>query len=444
MTEKLKVYPEYKASGINWLGEIPSHWVRMPLKAVLKKSSAGTWGEEPKEDGTDIVCFRVADFDYQHLSLSNKNVTYRSVDEKQLIGREVNCGDIVIEKSGGGDIWPVGRAVISNYDIKATCSNFMHVVSVNDKANNKYLNYLFATIYMHGLNRQYFAQTTGIQNLKVKEYLSQVVYFPSISEQDVIAAYLDDVTGKVDALIAEKQKQVEDLRAYRTSIITETVTRGLNPTTPIRKTYSEWFPHIPYNWNVERFKYQASVKANLVHPEDYTQHPQISPDSIEKNTGRLLGYKSVEESGIISDNHLFFKGQIIYSKIRPNLNKVIIAPFDGLCSADMYPIETSNNVRYFQYLMLSNPFVSQVSVVIQDRVKMPKINQVELGEIFIVVPPISEQQAIAEFLDKKTEKIDALIDELTKQLDELAEYKKAVISEAVTGKFDVRDWTPKS
>lgn len=134
----------------------------------------------------------------------------------------------------------------------------------------------------------------------------------------------------------------------------------------------------------------------------------------------------------------------IYSKIRPNLNKVIIAPFDGLCSADMYPIETSNNVRYFQYLMLSNPFVSQVSVVIQDRVKMPKINQVELGEIFIVVPPISEQQEIADYLDKKTTKIDSLVEELEAQLTDLATYKQAVITEAVTGKVDVRDWTPKS
>ena len=110
----------------------------------------------------------------------------------------------------------------------------------------------------------------------------------------------------------------------------------------------------------------------------------------------------------------------------------------------MYPIETLNNVRYFQYLMLSNPFVSQVSVVIQDRVKMPKINQVELGEILILVPPVAEQQQIADYLDEKTSKIDALIKELEAQLRDLATYKQAVITEAVTGKVDVRDWTPKN
>lgn len=440
----MKAYPEYKPSDIDWLGEIPSHWNRMPLKAVLSKSSAGTWGEEANEDDSDVVCYRVADFDYPHLQLSDKNLTYRSIDERQFLGREVNKGDIVIEKSGGGDLWPVGRAVISKFDFKATCSNFMHVISSNEKANNFFINYLLATIYMHGINRQFFAQTTGIQNLNIREYLSQYVYFPPIAEQEVIAAYLDDMTGKVDALIAEKQKQVEDLRAYRTSLITETVTRGLNPKCDFVALQNEWLPKIPCGWYLKKFKYAAIVKANLVHPEEYLQYPQVSPDCIEKNTGRLLGYKTVEDAGIISDNHLFFKGQLVYSKIRPNLNKVIIAPFDGLCSADMYPIETPNDTSFFKYLMLSTFFVNQVSRVIQERVKMPKINQEELGEILVVVPPIAEQQAIAEFLDEKTEKIDTLIDELSKQLDELAEYKKAVISEAVTGKVDVRDWTPKS
>lgn len=90
----------------------------------------------------------------------------------------------------------------------------------------------------------------------------------------------------------------------------------------------------------------AEIKSNLVSPEGYEEYPQISPDNIEKNAGKLLAYNSVEEAGIISGNHLFYKGQILYSKIRPNLNKVIIAPFDGLCSADMYPIESNQMTKF--------------------------------------------------------------------------------------------------
>lgn len=440
----MKAYPEYKPSGIDWLDKIPSHWDSMPLKYTVKNQETdfidGDWIESPFITETGV----------RYLTSGNVGPGFYKEQGNGFISNEtfdkLNCievlpGDLLISRLNE----PIARTCeVPELGYKiVTCVDNVIYRPISDIFSRRFMMY-------HLNSEPFWFNASGLSSGATMKRISRSklgnikVIVPPLKEQEVIAAYLDDVTGKVDALIAEKQKQVEDLRKYRTSLITETVTRGLNPTTPIRQTNSEWYPNIPYNWNVEKFKYQASVKANLVHPEDYTKHPQISPDSIEKNTGRLLGYRSVEESGIISDNHLFFKGQIIYSKIRPNLNKVIIAPFDGLCSADMYPIETSNNVRYFQYLMLSNPFVSQVSVVIQDRVKMPKINQVELGEIFIVVPPISEQQEIADYLDKKTTKIDSLVEELEAQLTDLATYKQAVITEAVTGKVDVRDWTPKS
>lgn len=405
----MKAYPEYKPSGIDWLGEIPSHWKVSKLKHYISISN----GSDPSLDG-NIPVYGTGELPFKTCGEFKEGPTV-------LLGRK---GSIDTPHWVDGKYWNVDTAfdtkVIGNY-------------------NMRYFWYLANIIDINP-----YKSTTAVPSMTQSAYDNMLIPAPSIEEQEVIAGYLDEVVAKVDSLISEKQAQVEDLRKYRTSLITETVTRGLNPNAPIKLTNSEWFPYIPTNWSIEKFKYQATVKANLVHPTDYIHHPQISPDSIEKNTGRLLGYKSVEEAGIISDNHLFYKGQIIYSKIRPNLNKVAIAPFDGLCSADMYPIETLNNVRYFQYLMLSNPFVSQVSVVIQDRVKMPKINQVELGEIMILVPPIFEQQQIADYLDEKTAKIDSLIEELEAQLRDLATYRQAVITEAVTGKVDVRDWTPKN
>ena len=136
---------------------------------------------------------------------------------------------------------------------------------------------------------------------------------------------------------------------------------------------------------------------------------------------------------------MFFVGQILYSKIRPNLNKVVIAPCDGLCSADMYPIETDLNVKFVLYLMLSQYFVEQVSVVIQDRVKMPKINQDELGRIRVVVPTKQEQNEIVDYLDKKCSETDCIIAKKKEQLEILANYKKSIIYEYVTGKREVPD-----
>ncbi len=444
----MKAYPEYKSSGIDWLGEIPSHWSRMPIKAVLSKSSAGTWGEEPREDGSDIICFRVADFDYQHLELGHKNLTYRSVDDRQLIGREVNNGDIVIEKSGGGDIWPVGRAVISKFDFKATCSNFMHVISTNYRANNLYLNYLLATIYMHGINRQYFAQTTGIQNLNIKEYLSQQAYFPPIEEQEAIAAYLDDLTGKVDALIAEKQKQVEDLRSYRTSLITETVTRGLNPNAPLRPSGIDWLGDISEHWDTVKtawlFDNIGSGTTPTSGADEYYKDGNVNwlqtgdlNDGIITETSKKVTEYAVQSKGL----KLYGKGSLVIAMYGATIAKLgllnIGTTVNQACCVLGISKKIISKYAFYFFYAAKGQLINLASGGGQ-----PNISQATIYNFKVVVPPIAEQKAIVEFLDEKTEKIDALISELEKQLEELAEYKKAVISEAVTGKVDVRDWKP--
>ena len=194
---------------------------------------------------------------------------------------------------------------------------------------------------------------------------------------------------------------------------------------------------IPAHWTIKRFKYVATVKSNLVDPDNYGEYPQIAPDNIEKGSGKLLPYKTVEESGVISGNHLFYKGQIIYSKIRPLLNKAVIAPFDGLCSADMYPIETIENTEFILYAMLSEYFLQQVALYVADRVKMPKINQEELSCILMVIPPKDDQEEIAKYLKVKCDAIDSLIAEKEALISDLEAYKKSLIFEVVTGKRKV-------
>ena len=236
---------------------------------------------------------------------------------------------------------------------------------------------------------------------------------------------------------ADIEKQIEILEEFKKSVITEAITKGLDPNVEMKDSGIECIGEIPKDWKISKFKYIASIKSNLVSPDGFEDYPQISPDNIEKNSGRLLNYNTVEESGIISGNHLFYKGQIIYSKIRPNLNKAIIAPFTGLCSADMYPIETGINTQFLLYAMLSYYFVEQVSLVIKDRVKMPKINQDELGLIYVSVPPIDEQINIVEFLEQQCSEINSLIDAKRNQLNIVDAYKKSLIYEYVTGKKEV-------
>jgi len=206
-----------------------------------------------------------------------------------------------------------------------------------------------------------------------------------------------------------------------------------------------WIGKIPADWQTVKFSQVASIKCNLVSPRDYSDYPQVSPENIEKGTGKLLPWKTVEESGIISGNHLFNEGQILYSKIRPKLNKVCIAPFSGLCSADMYPIESDQNIRFLMYCMLSDSFVSQVSMVTEDRVKMPKINQNELGNLILAFPAaLSGQERIVRFLDSKCAEIDAVLEKIRISIEEYKKLKQAVITRTVTKgvRGNSGNWTP--
>ena len=157
---------------------------------------------------------------------------------------------------------------------------------------------------------------------------------------------------------------------------------------------------IPESWKWVRFLSVVEIATNLVQPERYRDYKHIAPDNIEKGTGKLLECKTVAEDKVASANHLFFQGQIIYSKIRPLLRKAVIAPFDGLCSADMYPLNTQLDSAFLLRFLLSDTFNHQISLAMSSRVKMPKINQDELGRVLLPLPPMAEQKRIVARLEE--------------------------------------------
>ncbi|WP_233850936.1 restriction endonuclease subunit S [Paraburkholderia sp. HD33-4] len=150
---------------------------------------------------------------------------------------------------------------------------------------------------------------------------------------------------------------------------------------------------LPEGWEWARFAGVADIASNLVNPSQYRDFQQVAPDSIEKYSGRMIVRRTVSEAGVTSANHLFTRGQILYSKIRPSLCKAVIVDFDGLCSADMYPINSRIVIEYLHRFILSQVFLDQVWVA-ENRVKMPKLNQEALNGFLIAVPPLAEQSRI--------------------------------------------------
>jgi type I restriction enzyme, S subunit len=187
---------------------------------------------------------------------------------------------------------------------------------------------------------------------------------------------------------------------------------------------------IPSGWQWERFIGVAAIQSNLVNPSKYEDSPHIAPDNIESGTGRLLPYITIRASAVFSAKHLFFSGCILYSKIRPALAKTVIVDFDGLCSADMYPILPFISREYLHKYMLSEAFVKQ-SVSEDNRVAMPKINQVALSKIVVPVPPLAEQHRIVAKVTELMAVCDRLETQLTTTQNERHRLLEAVLHHAL-------------
>ncbi|MBQ9933221.1 MAG: restriction endonuclease subunit S [Ruminiclostridium sp.] len=196
---------------------------------------------------------------------------------------------------------------------------------------------------------------------------------------------------------------------------------------------------IPETWKWVRLLSVIEIATNLVQPVDYPDYMHIAPDNIEKATGRLLECHSVKSDKVSSANHLFYKGQIIYSKIRPLLRKAVIAPFDGLCSADMYPLNTTLDTKYVLYYLLSDAYNVQIAEAMSSRVKMPKINQTELSHVLLPLPPLAEQKRIV----AKIEELLPYIDRYEQAWSKLEEFnkrfpvdmQKSILQTAIQGKL---------
>ena len=184
---------------------------------------------------------------------------------------------------------------------------------------------------------------------------------------------------------------LEKIAAEKSQLIKDKKIKKQKPLPPIGEEEKPFA--LPVGWEFCRFFDVNTVKSELVPALDFPNEWQVAPDSIEKNTGRLLENRTVAEVGAKGPNNRFYSGQILYSKIRPSLNKVVIAPYDGLCSADMYPINCATNSDYVLRYMLSENFLCQVRRA-ENRVKMPKLNLESLGMFIVALPPINEQKLI--------------------------------------------------
>ena len=400
-----------KDSGIEWIGEIPEGWELRKGKSLYRVTTGKLDANAENPDG---------DYPFFTCSMAPKRINSYSFD----------CEALLVAGNGLVGFTQYYKGKFDAYQRTYVLSDFRNVLP-------SFLRYYVSV----GLPMEVQPKSIGsvIQFIKLGDLLNFNITLPSLEQQTIISNYLEFKIIQIDAILSKTRSSIEEYKKLKQAVITQAVTKGVRGEREMKDSGVEWIGEIPVNWTIQRFARVAEVKSNLVSPDNYLEYPQISPENIEKDSGKLLlPCRTVAEVGVISGNHLFYKGQILYSKIRPKLNKVCIAPFDGLCSADMYPIESKNDTRYIMYCILSNGFLQQVSMITENRVKMPKINQVELSKVLVAIPEtIAEQKEIADYLDAKCAEIDKLIAKKEQLVKELESYKKSLIYEVVTGKREV-------
>lgn len=416
----MKAYPQYKSSGIDWLGEIPSHWVVCKIKhrisMVLGKMLQS---KMPQVDGYSLEKY-----------LKSRNVSMLEIsgldnlDEMWFSDSEKNIyllkeGDVVMNE--GGDIGKV--ALWKPLSFCCYLQNSVHKLTPNDTVDSSFLTYYLASISFLGFFQSIVSQIS-IAHLTKEKLANTPLVVPSYEEQEAIAGYLDEVTAKVDALLAEKRAQVEDLRKYRISLIIETVTRGLNPDAPLRSSGIDWLGDIPDHWDAIKMKYCIEISNG--------SDPKMDGDIPVYGSG-ASSFKTCGEYKVGPTVLIGRKGATLH------IPHWIEGKYWNVDTAFDTRVRNNYILRFFYYVACSFDYDSYKS-----QTTLPSMTQSAYENAIIPLPPIFEQQQIADYLDEKTAKIDALIEELEAQLSDLATYKQAVITEAVTGKVDVRDWTPKN
>lgn len=412
-----KRYDSYKPSGIDWIGDIPSHWTVSKLKHHIHIDSGDYISKDEISDDNKIPVFGGG----EQIGFASKS----NVSENTLIigrvGARCGCVTPIIQRA-----WATDNSLI--------CI---------PKKDFKFLYYLLLAANLNKLNEsnaQPLITSTKVKNL--------IIGMPPLAEQEAIAAWLDTQCEEIDAAITKVDREIELIDELKQSEISRVVTRGLNPDTPLRPSGIDWINEIPVNWSSMKLKHTVKNIESDFMDGDWIESTDISTEGIRYLTSGNIGagfYKEQGEGFISEDTFAeldcieVFPGDLLISRLNepiartcfiPNLGYRIVTCVDNVIYR---PKLGQFDKRFMMYQLNSKPFWFNASQL-SSGATMQRISRSKLGSIKIIVPPLSEQQAIADYLDKKCAVIDGLKAKLIKKRETLTELRQSIISEVVTGK----------
>lgn len=433
----MKRYEQYKDSGVAWIGEIPAHWetVKPKYTVFLQK---GTKPQELTDEDNGNLPYLTMDVLRDR---ANKTTMYpTSVND--LV--KVDDGDILVLWDGAN----AGEVLLAKEGyLSSTMARFGFDT---DKLDSRYWFY-----FLKGLEPilKEFAGGTTIPHLDSSKIMEEAYPIPSMEEQQAIVRYLDYKVAKIDKLIAENEAQVKELEKYRTAVISEVVTKGLNPNVPMRDSGIQWIGEIPAHWEVKRLKHFTRLITDGTH-----QTPDYIDDGIpflsikDVSSGSIdfsdVKYISLHQHNELSKHAPIEKGDILFTRIGTLGVFVIVdcnQAFDIFVSLGLIKLKQGLINTNFLVYYLSSHNVKEYILLVKagEGTSAAKFNLSDVASTPVVLPPNYEQQQIVDILANKCKKIDESLRRIKTQIEELKAYKIALISEVVTGQIDVRDWKEK-
>ncbi len=431
---RFRPYPEHRDSGVEWLGEIPAHWEIERLKYLA------TLNDEALAESTN----------------PNFEMDYVDIGSVDAVAGITGTEAIVFEKAPSR----ARRVVRSGDVIVSTVRTYLRAIAaIEAPGSNLIVSTGFAVVRPRRLESSFASYSLRAPHFVERVVANSVgvsypainagslacfpIAYPSVDEQRSIATFLDRETAKIDGLVANKERLIELLGEKRTALITRAVTRGLDSNVAMKDSGVEWLGEIPAHWEIERLKYLATLNdealAESTNPNFEMDYVDIgSVDAVAGITGTEA---IVFEKAPSRARRVVRSGDVIVSTVRTYLRAIaaIEAPGSNLIVSTGFAVVRPRRLEssFASYSLRAPHFVERV-VANSVGVSYPAINAGSLACFPIAYPSVDEQRSIADFLDRETAKIDALIAKVREALGHLREFRTALISAAVTGKIDVR------